>query len=1129
MVLSYHPMSRPPNREVTLFSAALELPIDQRAAYLDEACADDPALRQRVEELLRVHQEAISFLEDNAPGIPLAPAGLEVSSAAQSRSAAAEKTGDRIGRYKLLQQIGEGGCGVVYMAEQEEPLRRRVALKVIKLGMDTKQVIARFEAERQALALMDHPNIAKVLDAGATAAGRPYFVMELVRGTRITEYCDQNNLSTEERLMLFVQVCQAIQHAHQKGIIHRDIKPSNILVTVNEPGGPGCPKIIDFGIAKATTGQALTDKTVFTAFEQFIGTPAYMSPEQATMIALDIDTRTDIYSLGVLLYELLTGKTPLDQKELVAAGLEELRRTIREKEPARPSTRLSTMLESERTTTAKHRCTDGPKLVRLVQGDLDWIVMKCLEKDRARRYATANGLAMDVQRHLSCEPVLARQPSRLYEFQKTVRRHKFGFAAAAALILVLAAGVFASTSEALRATRAEGRQRQLREQAETNAQKALLAQASETEMRRQAQANEKKAETAAAKSQQVAQLMKNMLKGVGPSKAKGRDTKMLQEILDEAVISMSKELTNQPEVEVELCLTLADTYYDLSLYQQMVDVARRGLEVARSRLGPEHESVPDCLLRLAGGLMKLSHMYLGEMMTGNVPPADRDRRLHDNNLVEAERCCLESLAMIRKSVGNEHVNVARVLNLQGNIYFTQYRLEEAEALKKAGLAMYQKLLGDEDPRVAKVLQELALLLAFREDRLAEAETMNHQALAIQRKLLGDDHPAIARSMFNLANVLRREGKWAEAETAYRESLARWQRLRVGDTSEVADALSYLAEVLLHQGKLAEAETQRREELRVWRVAIGNEQATVAGSLSRLADVLAREGKLEEADARAREGLALIRKVRGDGDPSVGEPLDTFVSVLLAQHKEREAGQLLEEFLRPTREGQPPRPMVLLVQSTFYARCRRWPEAVADLSKLVELDPTDDDDQFKLTVLSLELGDMANYHTNCQQMVARFGTAEFPGPLGKTAEACLLSGGQADGYPAAGQLADHALALGKNSYWVHDLKFIKGLAKYRAGQFQEAIDWVNQSIGQPTMVTGPRPDAPAYLVLAMAQHQLKRPEKARAALSKGLDIVNANLLQREKATLDENWVDWLIAHILLAEAQAMIEGPPRVKE
>jgi hypothetical protein len=349
-----------------------------------------------------------------------------------------EKPGDHIGRYRLLEKIGEGGCGMVYMAEQTEPIRRRVALKVIKLGMDTRQVIARFEAERQALALMDHPNIAKVLDAGATDTGRPYFVMELVRGIRITEYCDQNNLSTRERLDLFMQVCYAIQHAHQKGIIHRDIKPSNILVTLLD--GVPVPKVIDFGIAKATQ-QPLTDKTLFTGFHQLVGTLAYMSPEQAEMGPQDIDTRSDVYTLGVLLYELLTGRSPFEQKELLEAGLDEMRRLIREKEPPKPSTRLSTLAHDDLTAIARSRHTEPPRLLHLVRGDLDWIVMKCLEKDRARRYGTATELAHDVERHLNQEPVTAAAPSALYRTGKFIRRHRIALATATVLALLLAAGV----------------------------------------------------------------------------------------------------------------------------------------------------------------------------------------------------------------------------------------------------------------------------------------------------------------------------------------------------------------------------------------------------------------------------------------------------------------------------------------------------------------------------------------------------------------------------------------------------------------------------------------------------------------------------------------------------------------
>ncbi len=766
-------MNALPEREVAVFNAARRLTAKERAAYLDKACASDAALRRRVEELLQVSETSAHFLEQPALAEPAAPAGA--GGTGRLSVALSEKPGDQIGRYKLLQQIGEGGCGVVYVAEQQEPVRRRVALKVIKLGMDTKSVIARFEAERQALALMDHPNIAKVFDGGATETGRPYFVMELVRGLKITDYCDEKKLSTRERLDLFMQVCQAIQHAHQKGIIHRDIKPSNVLVTVND--GVPVPKVIDFGIAKATSGQQLTDKTVFTAFEQFIGTPAYMSPEQAVMTSVDVDTRSDIYALGVLLYELLTGRTPFDTEELLAIGLDEMRRTIREKEPSRPSARLSTMPDQDLSTTAQRRSLDGPKLVSELRGDLDWIVMKALEKDRARRYETANGLALDIQRHLSNEPVLACPPSNLYRFHKLVRRNKLAIAAVTAVAAALITGLGVSTWLLLQEKAARSR--------------ADVAEQEQSRLQQEAKAGEKKAQTEAAKNKQVAQFLKDMLSGVGPSVALGRDTKLLKDILDKTADRISKDLHDQPEVEIELSQIMARTYADLGLFDQSEAMAREAVQTVRSRFGNESPFLAPYLRDLGWALAQ----------KGKSP--------------EAEAVLREGLA-IQKRLQDHHDTIpsdqfdditSELLNVLGGVLQIEGKLSEAEAVYRESLAVQTKLYGDESQAVAATLIDLSIVLN-REGKLPEGEEMERKALVLDQKLLGKEHPGVANALANLGATLADEGKLSEAESIDAEGLAMARKL-LDENHPTVQILRYnlmeaRTDFFVHQGRWTEA-------------------------------------------------------------------------------------------------------------------------------------------------------------------------------------------------------------------------------------------------------------------------------------------------------------------------------------
>jgi serine/threonine protein kinase len=542
----------PPELKAIFWEAIERASENERRAYLDEACAGDPDLRARIDALLLAHHNAGAFLEQPVP----------TPSAAWEVPNAMEAPGTIIGPYKLLEQIGEGGFGVVYLAEQRQPIRRTVALKVLKPGMDTRRVVSRFEAERQALALMDHPNIARVLDGGETASGRPFFVMELVKGVAITRYCDEHRLAPRERLALLVPVCQAVQHAHQKGIIHRDLKPSNILIAAYD--GRPVPKVIDFGVAKAL-GQQLTEQTLVTGFQSVVGTLEYMSPEQAEFNAADIDTRSDVYSLGVLLYELLTGTTPLTKERLTRAALTEALRLIREEDPPRPSTRLSESRDTLASISAQ-RQLEPARLTRLVRGELDWIVMKAVTKDRSRRYETASGLARDIERYLKDEPVEARPPGKGYQLRKFLKRHKGVVLAVTAVMLALVAGIVGTSWGMVQAERSRGdadkareAQSKERQRAEDNARKALAAAAAERRAKETAQTRE--AETRA-----VLDFVENKIFAAARPETRegglGPEVK-LRRAIEAALPFVDQSFRDQPLTEARLRMALGTSFFYL--------------------------------------------------------------------------------------------------------------------------------------------------------------------------------------------------------------------------------------------------------------------------------------------------------------------------------------------------------------------------------------------------------------------------------------------------------------------------------------------------------------------------------------------------------------------------------------
>ena len=916
-----------------IFEHVIDLDHTQREAYLASACGDDVALRKEIDALLRAHDGAAKFMASPTAGsLVESTPNADSSMAATFIAPIRESPGTRIGPYKLLQLIGEGGFGSVFMAEQEKPVVRKVALKIIKLGMDTHQVVARFEQERQALAMMDHPNIARVLDAGATETGRPFFVMELVKGDPIVEYCDKNNLSIEDRLELFAQVCNAVQHAHTKGIIHRDIKPSNILVSTQD-GRPHA-KVIDFGIAKATA-RKLTEKTLFTEHRQLIGTPEYMSPEQAEG-SLDIDTRTDVYSLGVLLYELLTGTTPFMGKELRSAAYAEIQRIIREVEPPKPSTRLSNNSDTLASVAAK-RHTEPKRLGTLVRGELDWIVMKSLEKDRQRRYETANGLAMDIRRYLSGEPVNAAPSSTAYRFKKFVKRNRVMVSAGSAVGAALLVGVVAFAWQfkvasdqrdlAVAAQQAEAEQRKAAEAARAE---AVVQQIEAEKQEAEAKKQEAEATKQAAIASAVVNFQSDMLAAVDPANLP-KDPTTGEPLKDKVTVVQALEaalkaidegsLKDSPMVEAGVRSTIGNTLIALGRYEEALPVLLRAMELRKS-------VSPDGSLEIAQSLDLLAsvHQYLGmkadaarlyrDALTVRQRFAPADDPLvgiamgnlgqslwASGEFVEAESLLRGALAIEQAHPSKVPADRARTHDNLAKVLTELNKLDEAEQQMRTALDLRIAAFPAGHPEIALGQGNLATVL-IKAKKLSEAEQLLREALVIRRATLSASHPEIAIYVRRLATVLRQQDKLAEAEPLYRESLAIERATLPPEHPTISTSLNGLGLLLKEMNKFDEAEPLYREALAIRRKSLPAAHPDIATSLNNLAVLLKDQGKFEEAQPLYREALAIRRKALPPGHPSIAVSLNNLGVSLREQEKFAEAEPLFREALEIRREALP---------------------------------------------------------------------------------------------------------------------------------------------------------------------------------------------------------------------------------
>ncbi len=734
--------------EKLIFNTARKIQDGQaRDEYLRLACGNDLAVQERIRDLLAAHHEISEFLESP-------PVEVDDSTALQ---VSAPTASCMIGPYKLLQQIGEGGMGVVWMAEQQEPVKRRVALKLIRADMGSKEIVARFEAERQALAVMDHPNIARVLDAGTTDSGSPFFVMELVKGMPLNEFCDQNQLSIRERLELFVPICNAIQHAHQKGIIHRDLKPSNVLVTLQD--GKPLPKVIDFGLAKALEHtHKLTDKTLFTEFGKVVGTLQYMSPEQAEMNVLDIDTRTDIYSLGVMLYELLTGSTPIEKESLQNNAMLQVLAMIRDTDPPLPSTRLSSSGDKA-AVISRHRQISPSKLQQILRGDLDWVVMKAIDKDRPCRYETANGFAMDIKRFLNGEPVTAAPPSAIYRMKKFVRRNKAAIfvAATAAILMLLATGI--STWQAVRASRAE--KRALQQEAIANNINAFFQD--------------------------------DILTQTNPEMQSDRDLK-LRTVLDSASDKIEQgRFVDQPQVEASIRQTISRSYLALGLFDKAETHLKRVVDLCRVVWG---EDDPHTL----SAMNNLSNVYLRQERYDKATPLKEQVLQISKRVLGAKNpdtlMRMVNLADLYRSRGNNDDN------------------ENAKVLLLDALDSYRELPNPPLESMLGAINNLAIVYAVTGD-YERAETMFNELVVRLTKALSPEHPTTLMAKHNLGCCYMEQGEYGQAESQFLEVLTNRKKVLGPTNPDVAETLSDLCQTLLAEEKYAEAEKYLRECLSIY--------------------------------------------------------------------------------------------------------------------------------------------------------------------------------------------------------------------------------------------------------------------------------------------------------------------------